>query len=498
MQADAAAAARGAAPIDDPRLIIWSELAAADKQAHMQRMHAFPFGHAGIAPTVQRLARSGKFSLRRGELERMRVDVAAFKAACPTCQLLQNARRQERSVSIVPARPFIDLSVDILSLSPVDDDGNDCVIVIVDNFTGWTELSPSKSKTAEAVVRRLVDYFGRYGAPVVVRTDQGPAFDSELMDAFNKAANITPNRAIPHHHQAAGVVERLNQEVLQLVSAMVLDDRVVVDALLGWADVLPFVQRIVNSSVTRKTGFSPSQLLFGDAVDLDRLIFDYEGGVEQLQREAVARPFIRHGDYVQSLVDVQEACVRAALDLQSERIAKAMAGRLITPHLTVVPGEWVLARFPEDQQRDKLLGRWVPHKVLGMDSESAITVHDAVRDSVRSVHADDLVKFDWSWLPLDTPEEVKEQHALRLAKRVGGALRQPLLKNIVSMRVGPRGDPVGEDFRRTVRGVKKPWNQFQFLVEWSVPGAENSWVPFSRVERTDQLNEFRAAHPHLC
>jgi hypothetical protein len=428
----------------------------------------------------------------------MRVDVAAFKAACPTCQLLQNARRQERSVSIVPARPFIDLSVDILSLSPVDDDGNECVIVIVDNFTGWTELSPSKSKTAEAVVRRLVDYFGRYGAPVVVRTDQGPAFDSEVMDAFNKAANITPNRAIPHHHQAAGVVERLNQEVLQLVSAMVLDDRVVVDALLGWSDVLPFVQRIVNSSVTRKTGFSPSQLLFGDAVDLDRLIFDYEGGVEQLQREAVARPFIRHGDYVQSLVDVQEACVRAALDLQSERIAKAMAGRLITPHLTVVPGEWVLARYPEDQQRDKLLGRWVPHKVLGMDSESAITVHDAVRDSVRSVHADDLVKFDWSWLPLDTPEEVKEQHALRLAKRVGGALRQPLLKNILAMRVGPRGEAVGEDFRRTVRGVKKPWNQFQFLVEWSVPGAENSWVPFSRVERTDQLNEFRAAHPHWC
>ena len=97
---------------------------------------------------------------------------------------------------------------------------------------------------------------------------------------------------------------------------------------------------------------------------------------------------------------------------------------------------------------------------------------------------------------LDTPETAKEQQRLALGKasrqkRAGGAkLRQPLLKTIITMRVGPRGEPVGENFRRMVRGVKKPWNQFPFLVEWSVPGAENSWVPFSRVERKDQLNEF--------
>ena len=37
--------------------------------------------------------------------------------------------------------------------------------------------------------------------------------------------------------------------------------------------------------------------------------------------------------------------------------------------------------------------------VLRLDPEAAITVHDAVCDSVRGIHTDDLVKFDWSWLP---------------------------------------------------------------------------------------------------
>jgi hypothetical protein len=487
---------------DDPGLLVWSELGAAQKRAHLERLHSFPMGHGGVGVTVQRLLRSGKFSMRRGEVERMREDAAEFKRGCPACQLLQDARRGGLTMTSVPARPFVDLSVDVLTLSPADEEGHDAAVVMVDNFSGWCELVPTKSVTSEIIVRYLVQYFGRYGAPVVVRSDQDSTFVSKLVDGFYAATGIQPNRTIPHHPESNGIVERCNREVLQLASAMTLDERVPVDTLSGWCDVLPFVQRIINSSVTRKTGFSPSQLIFGDAVDLDRLIFDAAGDLRRLEAEeaeAPGQPRSKVGDYVQRLIDTQEACLRAAMDHQRERLAKALAGRQVTPATIVNPGQWVLVRFPEDQNRDKLVARWNgPYRVLKVDSESVIVVYDTVREEVKTVHIDDLVLFDWSWWPSDTAEEVKVAHAERLARRGAGGPRRPLIERILNMRVKGQQNPVPADFARKVGGKVRPWGDLEFLVEWSREGAAPSWVSFERVVRTEQLEEFRRQHPQWC
>jgi hypothetical protein len=487
---------------DDPGLLVWSELTADQKRSHLEKLHSFPMGHGGVGVTVQRLLRSGKFSMRRGEVERMRVDAAEFKRGCPTCQLLQDARRGGLTMSTVPARPFVDLSVDVLSLSPADEEGHDAAVVLVDNFSGWCELVPTKSVTSEIIVRHLVQYFGRYGAPVVVRSDQDSTFVSKLVDGFYAATGIRPNRTIPHHPESNGIVERCNREVLQLASAMTLDERVPIDTLTGWSDVLPFVQRIINSSVTRKTGFSPSQLVFGDAVDLDRLIFDSEGDLRRLEAEAAetpGRPRSKAGDYVQRLIDTQEACLRAAMDHQRERLARALAGRQVTPATEVNPGQWVLVRFPEDQNRDKLVARWNgPYRVLKVDSESVIVVYDTVREEVKTVHVDDLVLFDWSWWPRDTAEEVKVAHAERLARRGAGGPRRPAIARILNMRIKGQQAPVPPDFSRKVGSRVRPWGDLEFLVEWSREGTAPSWVSFDRVTRTEQLEEFRREHPEWC
>ena len=40
-----------------------------------------------------------------------------------------------------------------------------------------------------------------------------------------------------------------------------------------WSNYLPLVQRILNSEVHDSIGVSPAQLLYGNAIDLDRGIF---------------------------------------------------------------------------------------------------------------------------------------------------------------------------------------------------------------------------------
>jgi len=71
---------------------------------------------------------------------------------------------------------------------------------MVDDFSGWCELVPTKSVTSEIIgAGTWVQYFGRYGAPVVVRSDQDSTFVSKLVDGFYAATGIQPNRTIPHH-----------------------------------------------------------------------------------------------------------------------------------------------------------------------------------------------------------------------------------------------------------------------------------------------------------
>jgi hypothetical protein len=65
------------------------------------------------------------------------------------------------------------------------------------------------------------------------------------------------------------IVERANKELMRHLRAIIYHKNVITD----WATMLPMVQRIMNSSVNESIGVSPAQILFGNAVTLDRGIF---------------------------------------------------------------------------------------------------------------------------------------------------------------------------------------------------------------------------------
>ncbi len=75
---------------------------------------------------------------------------------------------------------------------------------------------------------------------------------------------------------------------------MLFDNKVIND----YKHALPLVQRIINTSVSVRTGFAPSQLLFAKALDLDRGIF-----VPELERTKDTIPV---SDYVRNLMNLQD------------------------------------------------------------------------------------------------------------------------------------------------------------------------------------------------
>ena len=111
----------------------WTSLSLAEKRELFEQAHCYPSAHAKVDATRDAIVRNVPLSQKRGELEAMRKDVKHFIAGCEVCQLNQHYDTQDKVSSALPARPFCDLSVDFLDISPRDRMGFNAVLVVVDN-----------------------------------------------------------------------------------------------------------------------------------------------------------------------------------------------------------------------------------------------------------------------------------------------------------------------------------------------------------------------------
>jgi hypothetical protein len=399
-------------------LLVWSELGEARKKEFFEGAHTFPHDHPGVVQTVKRLLGSGRFSLDRGEYGRMFEDVTRWRKACPVCQMLQEARSRDAPVSAIPSRPFFDTSVDFLDIS-ADVEGHTSVCAVVDNFSGFTQLYPCKRKDARTAVRCLLRTFADLGKPCTLRSDQGPAFENHVCNEFNRRMGIKSYRTIPHHHQANGIVEKVNGRALRMLSACVLDPKCQPNVRAQWADVLPFVQLAINRTVHARTRVAPCSLIYGEGfLDLGRGLFDSEqdGGIFTTGNRLIP-PVSPDSSYVADLAASQAAVLERAMRSHSEYLAKALAGRQVVAAETFVPGQYVLVDFPSDQSREDLTPRWTgPFQILQQSGSNTYTVLDSARGETRDVASAQLVRFNWDWFEgVEGDETAMQEHARRLA-----------------------------------------------------------------------------------
>jgi len=475
-------------PEDAGSLQKWSELGEAEKRAAFEQAHCFPASHAGALPTRDRIIRRGKFSLARGELERMLEDVRTFKAACPTCQLLRKWDQEDETLSSIPARPWVDVSVDFLMVSPTDHLGHIAILIVEDNFSGACELIPVKSITAEVLARECVKVFGRTNAPITIRSDQGPAFESLVNNALMRAMGVVQHRVLHGHHRANGIVERTNSDVVRMLRACVLDPRVVPSALISWAELCPWLQRSINRSMSSKTRKAPVTLLFGDRVDLDRELFD------PLPENFTTGPAVKIGGYVQALIDSYDGCLQAALAYQAAQLERVVASRRLVPEMQFVPGEWVILRLPPDQVHDKMEPRWEgPFRVLARTGDHSYTVLDTVRAAerrIRDVHVTSVCRFDWTWLEIPADDEAaRSAYAAKLAVRAAARpMGTPCTLLAIRQKKTIRELPL-----EAGRGVI-PLSKLEFRCAFTEIGVQDAWVPFNRLDGGDFLTAFLLAN----
>ena len=144
--------------------------------------------------------------------------------------------------SPLPTYPWQKVGADLFELKGAN------YLLVVDYYSRYPELVKLSSTTSPSIVKALKGIFARHGIPEVLRSDNGPQFDSEVMTAFASEYEFSHITSSPRYPQSNGLVERSIKTIKKLLKKA--DD--------------PFLALLIyRTSPLQWCGYSPSELLMG-------------------------------------------------------------------------------------------------------------------------------------------------------------------------------------------------------------------------------------------
>ena len=324
--------------------------------------------------------------------------VCRFVDTCPMCQklsLIRPAIQATRFTTMV-YEPMERINLDHMGPFPTDEFGNTHVLAIIDVFTRWIELYSVKSTQAEETADCLLQHIGRFGSPLQILSDNGPAFVNEVVSNLTRVMDGEWLLTIAYSKQENAIVERSHRETLRHLRA-ILNHRKVRSK---WSKYLPFVQRIMNAAKKERIGVSPGQLLFGNAIRLDTNILQVPKNLESEGKSVT--------QWVADRILMQDNALNIAretqLETETERFEK------IPPKQadTFPSGSYVLVQDPEGTNKPKLLPLHPgPYEVLG-HIKDRYELRNLIDNGKAYAHISRLRPFHYD--PIHTsPEEIAQQ-----------------------------------------------------------------------------------------
>jgi hypothetical protein len=234
-----------------------------DKRKIILTVHNSIVGHHGVDRTIDLLKE------KNHGWEKMEEDVRKVIKCCGTCQKM-DARRVHIEVdhyTVGKYRLFDRLNIDTIGPYPMTEEGYDHIVVIVDSFSRYMTLFPTKGIDGDQAVNALLWHIGHYGAPNEILSDGGPEYANELIKEVLNTVGIEHLLTIAYSKEENSIVERANKEVNRWVRDILYDKRL---QDTEWIYYMPFIQRIHNATNIKSIGTTPAKLVFGDRMDLNR------------------------------------------------------------------------------------------------------------------------------------------------------------------------------------------------------------------------------------
>ena len=152
--------------------------------------------------------------------------------------------------------PFEDMEIDFTEVTPSK--GYKYLLVFICTFSGWVEAFPTRTEKAREVTKALLrDIIPRYGMPLTIGSDNGPAFVAKTVQQVAKALQIRWKLHSAYRPQSSGKVERINRTLKQTLAKLCQETG------LPWIDMLPVALLKVRCSPREGIGFLPFEILYG-------------------------------------------------------------------------------------------------------------------------------------------------------------------------------------------------------------------------------------------
>ena len=440
-----------------------------------RQVHNATAGHMGEVRTYRRLRQLPGFpwDFKTSEVQEFN------RVSCKSCLLCNKVWKlrgepQRAQGSVIRQRPFTEVAMDLIVLTEPDIDVNKNILVLIDSFSRAVELFPVKTGDAVTVASCLYDVYNRWGQPMQLRCDGAKAFLGSVCRYFNRMMKVKLHCIEPYSPQQNGQCERVNQEIMRHLRAMIISDESGANSHFRWGLLASAARRIINNSVNWETGVTPNELLYGGYADTDLCLM---GDHPALQGGQTVPGWL----FAKELEDCQAELLRRSEAHQEELLDKVRTKAENAGLREIEGGVWVLAKRGGlgKRPKTKLQSRYMgPYLVINRTDPTNSLVqcqHLATKKVVR-FHMSELVVVDLS-------------HYRDVSDAIPISLKDSwtyMVESIVEHK------PVGP--RRTRGGSLRKKSMYSFKVKYALLpesveiGEENPcWQPWENCEHLSAL-----------
>lgn len=212
-------------------------------------------GHLGARKTIQRVRENLFWPSMDRELKRRVRNCQLCQTAKPSSAAPLGFLNSERETT-----PMSKVFIDYLGPMPRTKRGNQYVLVVIDAFSRFIWLVPSRNITAGTTIAHLTSIFSLFGLPRQLVSDNAPAFHSAAFRSFCFGNAIRHITTTPYYPQGS-FAERVNRN---LKSALIIYHQ---NTPSKWDSSLPWLNLAFNSANHEALKTTPASLMLAYPVN---------------------------------------------------------------------------------------------------------------------------------------------------------------------------------------------------------------------------------------
>ena len=175
--------------------------------------------------------------------------------SCSACLVsTPEAKREPLLISPLPNAPWSEVSMDFTELR-----NSEYLLIITDDYSRYPVVATVKSTSANTVIPKVDKVFSEFGIPGVVKTDNGPPFNSSAFKSFAQILGFQHRKVTPRWPRANGEVERFVRTVKKVIKTANLERK-------SWKQGMYQLRRNFRATPHTTTGNPPGTALFNRAI----------------------------------------------------------------------------------------------------------------------------------------------------------------------------------------------------------------------------------------